>query len=99
MVSQIRSYQQWEAIDATPEDFRLDAGAYGLTLHAAVWGTATLQRYILFGAAGPFLITVTPPFAADGYVEIHLPAGQYRLTLAGVTDLTGAIELLAPGDR
>lgn len=93
-----RSYQSWDAIDATPEDFNLDAGAYGLTLHATVWGTATLQRIIKPGSTA-FAVTVTPAFAADGYVEVHLPAGKYRLTMAGVTALSGAIELLAPGDR
>ena len=101
MVQQVRSYQQWDAINATPTDpdFNLDAGAYGLTLRASAWGTATLQRVLRFGATGPHLVTVTPAFAADGYVEVHLPAGRYRLTLAGVTALTGALELLAPGDR
>ena len=98
MVSQIRSYQAWDAINATPDDFNLDAGAYGLTLRATAWGTATLQRVLKPGSTA-FPITVTPAFAADGYVEIHLPAGRYRLTLAGITALSGALELLAPGDR
>ena len=95
---QPRSYQSWDAIAATPADFNLDAGAYGVTLRAGVWGTATLQRILKPGVTA-FAITVTPAFAADGYVEIHLPAGKYRLTLAGITALSGAIELLAPGDR
>jgi len=93
-----RSFQFWDNISVTPSDFNLDAGAYGMTMHATVWGTATLQRYIQ-GSAGLFLVTVTPAFAADGYVEVHLPAGRYRLTMAGVTGLTGLLELLAPGDR
>lgn len=97
-VLQTRSYQSWDAIAGTPVDFDLNAGAYGLTLRATVWGTATLQRVLKPGATA-FPITVTPAFAADGYVEVHLPAGRYRLTLAGVTALSGAIELLAPGDR
>lgn len=97
-VSRIRSYQSWDAISATPDDFDLDAGAYGLTVRADVWGTATLNRILKPGSTA-YAIPVNAALAANGYVEIHLPAGRYRLTLAGVTTLSGAIELLAPGDR
>lgn len=93
MVSQIRSYQSWGVIDATPDTFNLDAGKYGLTVHAAVWGTATLQRVF----PGAILVTVLTAAAADGYAVVELPAGRYQLTLAGITDLTGALEQIAPG--
>lgn len=91
------SFQQWTAIAATPLDFRLDAGAYGLTLHASAWGTATLSRVLPDGSGGQIAVGVATAFAADGYAEIHLPAGWYRLVLAGVTAVTGMIELIAPG--
>lgn len=93
MVSQIRSYQAWGAIAATPDTFNLDAGKYGLTLHATVWGTATLQRVFPSAVA----VTVLVAVAADGYAVLELPAGRYQLVLAGVTALTGAIEQIAPG--
>lgn len=95
MTQTVRSYQSWSAINATPADpdFNLDAGVYGLTAHATVWGTATLQRVF----PGAILVTVTPALAADGYIAIQLPAGKYRMTLAGVTALTGALELIASG--
>lgn len=90
---QPRSYQYWAAISATPNDFVCDAGIYGLTLKAGVWGTATLQKLEPDGS----YITVLTAIAADGYSTVQLPAGQYRLLLAGVTNLTGSIELIARG--
>lgn len=92
--SQTRSFQYWNATDATPDDFYLDAGKYGITVRATVWGTATLQRIFPGGA---ILVTVIAAFAADGYAVLELPAGKYRLTLAGITALSGLIEQIAPG--
>lgn len=91
---QIRDFAFWNVISATPLALNLDAGAYGLTLHAGVWGTAALQRLL------PDLVTfvtVSTVFAADGYQEIHLPAGTYQLTLTGVTGLVGEIAKIASG--
>jgi hypothetical protein len=88
------SFQQWNAIAATPLDFRLDAGTYGLTTQATVWGTATLQRVMSDGAGGQIAVTVLPAVAGNGYTEIRLPAGWYRMALAGVTAFTGLIELI-----
>jgi hypothetical protein len=93
------SFQQWNAISATPVDFRLDAGAYGLTAHSTAWGTATLQRVLSDNAGGQLAVTVLTALSADGYAEIRLPAGWYRLTLSGVTGLTGLIELIYLGYR
>ena len=42
--NQPRSYQQWATIAATPPDFNLDAGTYGLALTAGVWGTAAFCK-------------------------------------------------------
>lgn len=87
-------FQTWNAIGATPKDFRLNAGVFGLDLTASVWGTATLQKYE--GASGGYLPVATA-IAANGYTVLQLPAGQYQLTLAGVTGLSGAISLIAKG--
>lgn len=93
-VSQTRSFQDWRVIAATPDNFNLDAGKYGVTMHATAWGTATLQR-LLPGTTT--YITVLTAFAADGYAVVELPAGQYQLTIAGITGLSGLIEQIAPG--
>ena len=92
---QKRNYQTFSLVDATQPDFNLDAGLYGLTFDAAVWGTATLQRVL----PGPILVVVATALAADGYATVWLPAGKYRLTLAGITDLSGAIELIRHGSH
>jgi hypothetical protein len=96
MTQQVRSFQYWNAINATPADpdFNLDAGVYGLTVRATAWGTATLQRVF---QGGVIFVTVTPALAADGYVVLQLPAGKYRMTLAGITAFSGYLELIAPG--
>jgi len=87
-------YQRWSAITATPADFRLNEGRFGLTTSATVWGTATLQRIISDGSGGQIAVTILPAIAGNGYTEMHLPAGWYRTVLAGVTAFTGLIELI-----
>lgn len=73
--------------NTTPSDFVLRGGAYGLTLHATTWGTATLKRKT---AAGNYVAVLTA-LSADGYNEIHLPNGTYQLTLSGITAIDGDI--------
>lgn len=73
--------------NTTPADFTLRGGAYGLTLHATTWGTATLKRKT---PAGNY-VTVLTAQSADGYNEIHLPNGTYQLTLSGITAIDGDI--------
>ena len=92
-----RSAQYWANVTAGGNDFNLDAGAYGLTVSATAWGTATLQR--LYPDTSGTYIPVSAALAANGFTELHLPAGQYRLVLAGVTAFFGMIELIAPGSR
>lgn len=94
--SQIKSFQFWNSISTTPVDFRLQAGLYGLTLHATTWGTATLRIMMPDGTQATYLVIQT--FSADAYTDFRLPAGQYQLTLSGVTGLTGEISLIAAGD-
>lgn len=90
-----RSFQLWQpAISATPPDFNLDAGIYGLALKATTFGTATLQ---MLQPDGVTYIPVSAAIAANGYTTLQLPAGQYQLTLAGVTALTGQIAKVARG--
>ena len=91
------SFHAWTIVTSAPNDFKLDAGAYGLTVHASVWGTATLQRVLSDGSGGQIAVTILTALAADGYTEIHLPAGWYRLVLSGVTAFTGEIAQIAPG--
>lgn len=93
MTSQVVDFQFWNNIAATPDTFRLMAGAFGLTLHATTWGSADLQKMLPDGATYVTVATLT----ADGYQEIHLPAGEYRLNLAGVTGLVGEIAKIAGG--
>lgn len=77
----------WSAISATPATFVLRGGNYGITLHATAWGTATLQRLTPDGG----YVTVLTAFSADGYQNISLPNGTYKLLLAGITALSGDI--------
>lgn len=87
-----RSYQFWNAVVATPPDFNLDAGVYGLTL-AWTAGTATLQKLLPDGVT---YIAVSAAIAASGYTVLQLPAGQYRLAVV-TGPLTGEIALVARG--
>lgn len=77
-------------------DFNLDAGTYGITTKATAYGTAALQRLLPDGLNVNY-VTVLAPIAADGYVRIGLPAGQYRFLIAGVTALSLFMEQIAPG--
>lgn len=81
------SVQTFSAISATPATFKLRGGAYGITMHATAWGTATLQR----AAPDGTLVTVLTAFSADGYQNVNLPNGTYTLTLSGITALSGDI--------
>jgi hypothetical protein len=77
----------WSAIGSTPVAFTLRGGAYGITLHATTWGTATLQRKTPDGG----FVTVLTAFSADGYQTVNLPNGTYQLLLSGITALSGDI--------
>lgn len=100
IVNQPRSFQFWNGITATPGDFNLDAGNYGLT---ATWtvGTAQLQRLVPDGTGAnyiPVTAALAAPGAGSGYTFLQLPAGQYRVVLAGgVVGFTGLIEKIDVG--
>lgn len=100
--NQPRSFQQWPApayapapVSATPPDFNLDAGTYALTLTAGVWGTATLQKLLPDGTT--YVAVNGAIIAGNGLTVLTLPAGQYRLLLAGITALVGEIALIGRG--
>jgi hypothetical protein len=88
-----RNWQFWNNISATPELFNLDAGAYGLTL-TATFGTVALQKAL---PTNPATFVTVATVTSAGYTEINLPAGQYQLTLTGVTGLIGEIAKIASG--
>lgn len=93
-----RSFQFWSNIAATPADFNLDAGNYSLI---ATWtvGTVQLQKLMPDGTTYvPVTAALAAPGAASGYTYLQLPAGQYRLVLAGgATGLTGEIAKIDRG--
>jgi hypothetical protein len=91
-----RSFQSWKATDlvvATPPDFNLDAGIYGITL-ATGFTTLTLQKLLPDGVT---YVAVTAALVPSSYTTIQLPAGQYRALLAGGANLVGEIALIARG--
>jgi hypothetical protein len=93
-----RSFQSWPSpgITATPTDFNLDAGVYGLS---ATWGVGTAQLQKLM-PDGVTWVPITAALAAPGgtYAVLQLPAGRYRMVLAGgVTAFIGEIALIARG--
>jgi hypothetical protein len=94
IVNQPRDFQFWNNISVTPPQFNLDAGAYGLALTATTFGTAALQKLLPDGVT---FVTVSAVVSANGYQELHLPAGQYQLLLTGIVGLIGEIALIAPG--
>ena len=85
---------QFKTINSTPAQFNLTGGAYGITLHASAWGTATLQKLLSDGST---LVTVVTAFSADGYQNVNLPSGTYQMTLSGVTGLLGDITSIVAG--
>lgn len=90
-----RSYAYWTALAATPGDFALDAGVYGITVSSLTAGTAQLQKLMPDGVtyspiSGTSLLTGT-------YTVLQLPAGRYRMLLTGATAFQATVELIARG--
>ncbi len=93
--NQPRSYQFWNAIAATPADFSLDAGNYGLTVVTGGFTSFQLQRLMPDGTTyAPITAVVT----VSGYTVLQLPAGQYRIVLVS-TAFIGMIEKIDVGRR
>lgn len=89
-----RSFQYWNAVVATPSDFNLDAGIYGIT--AVVTGAVTLQKLLPDGATYAPVLAALATTVGGAYVTVQLPAGRYRILMAGAT-ITGEIALIARG--
>lgn len=93
-----RSFQFWNNIAATPPDFNLDAGWYGLTLALTSGGAATaLQKLLPDGVTYVSVMGASVFAATGGYVMLILPAGQYRLSLTAAVGLIGEIALISRG--
>lgn len=93
--NQPRSYQFWNGIAATPADFNLDAGNYGLTVAAGGFTSFQLQKLMPDGTTyAPITAVVT----TAGYTFLQLPAGQYRIVLVS-TAFIGTIEKIDVGRR
>ena len=93
--SQPRSFQFWNAVAATPPDFDLDAGNYGLTVAAGGFTSYQLQRLMPDGMT---YAPITAVVAVAGYTFIQLPAGQYKIVLI-CTAFIGVIEKIDVGRR
>lgn len=96
ITNQPRSYQFWNAITATPNDFNLDVGNYGITV--ATGGFTSFQLLKLM-PDGVTYAPITAVITVAGYTVIQLPAGQYRLALIGATAFIGTIEKIDVGRR
>jgi hypothetical protein len=88
-----RSFRRWIAISATPSDFNLDAGRYGLTVAAGGFTSYQLQKLLPDGVT---YAAVTPVLLADGYTVLDLPAGQYSFVVVA-TALNGEIAKIDTG--
>jgi hypothetical protein len=93
--NQPRSYQFWNALAATPGDFNLDAGKYGLTVATGGFTSYQLQRLMPDGL-GTTYAPITAVVTVAGYTTFDLPAGQYRMVLIS-TAFIGLIEKIDTG--
>jgi hypothetical protein len=95
-----KSYQFWNNIAATPADFMLDAGNYGMLLVLTSGGVATALRKLMPDGVTYASVMGASAFAATGgYLTFTLPAGQYQLTLTAAVGLIGTIEKIDVGRR
>ena len=71
----------FDNIQATPADFWLDGGYYGVDCVGATFGTVTLSKR---GPDDSTYLTVgtSTTFAANGATVVLLGPGHYRLTIA-----------------
>ena len=91
-----RNFQSIFSNVAPTNDFQCDAGVYGLTVTATVFGTVQLQRLIVDPTLGATYVNIGAAVAANGFTEYHLPAGQYHLAVAGTTALSALFERIGP---
>lgn len=69
--------------------FTLGGGHYHIATHAT-WGggSATFEE---LGPDSTTWLTATTAFAADGVINVYLPPGQYRWTIATSTGFYGTV--------
>lgn len=80
-VNPVEKYEPGE-LQATPHDFDLAGGYYGVDLIAATFGTVTLQKRLPDGSTFVAVGTSTT-FSANGPpVVVLLGPGRYRLVIA-----------------
>ena len=82
---------QFKNISATPAAFALKGGLYELAA-VATWGGGSVDLQSL-GPDGSTWMDTDPAMTltADGRVQAHLPAGQYKLTVATATGVDATI--------
>jgi L-asparaginase II len=66
-------------INATGSAFTLKGGTYGVTCKASTYGTVALS---ILCADGATYVAAMTAFSADGYAQVNLPPGTYKVTLA-----------------
>lgn len=83
-------------ISADTAAFNLEAGNYGVTVHANFGGggTVTLQR---LAADATTYVTCLTAFSADGYATVLLPSGTYKFDVATATAVYVDITAIAEG--
>jgi hypothetical protein len=69
-------------ITADTAPFVIRGGLYGISVHAATFGTVTLQRLANDGVTW---VTVQAAFTADGYATVYLISGTYKVAVATAT--------------
>lgn len=82
-------------INATPDDFELAGGKYGIAV-VATWGGGSVQLQKV-GPDGSTLLPVMTAFTDDGYVTADIPRGTYQLTIATATGIYASVERI-PGE-
>ena len=69
-------------IAATTAAFNLSGGKYGVTCMGTSFGTVALSR---LAADASTYIPVFTAFAANGYVAVDLPKGNYKVVISSTT--------------
>jgi len=69
------------AADQAP--FTLRGGNYGIEVVGTGFGTVDLKRLAADGST--YLSVLSAAFAANGYQNLNLPSGTYKLTVATAT--------------
>lgn len=79
-------------ISATPADFDLKGGRYGITIVGTFGTSITLKRKSIDGST---YVTVITAFIANGFAISDLPSGTYQLTVSSVTGIYAEIVSIA----